>query len=107
MYERIAAASVDLVFSRLLILGMPDWQGYVNDVVALLKPGGWVELQEYDLDWISRPEGQIISHEWGWLAALRKQATAKGWDLNCGTNMKMYLERAGLVSVQVIHYPMP
>ena len=87
--------------------GMPDWQGYINGVTALLKPGGWVEIQEYDLEWISDPEGEVISRDWGWLAALRKQMRAKGLDLNCGTNMKMYLERAGLDEVQVIYYPMP
>ena len=98
---------MDFIFSRLLILGMTDWQSYVNDVVPLLKPGGWVEMQEYDYDWIEYPDGNVCSKSWGWLAAMRKQAKKKKWDFNCGTNMKTYLEKAGLVSIHVMHYQVP
>ena len=36
---RFERNSFDLVFSRLLVLGMPNWKAYVERCVALAKPG--------------------------------------------------------------------
>ena len=102
--HRFEANSIDLIFSRLLILGMTDWQGYVNGVASRLKPGAWAEMQDYDFDWHTYPEGKICSDSWSWLAALRE---AKNWDFNCGTNIKTYMEKAGFVNIQQIQYLMP
>lgn len=102
---RLDEKSTDYVFSRLLILGMTEWQSYVSDVVSLLRPGGWAEMQDLDLDWYLM--GERCSDTWPWLVALRKQAVKKGWDLNCGSNIKAYMEKAGLVDVQQKRYRLP
>lgn len=102
---RLEVSTVDYIFSRLLILGMTGWQDYIDGVVSLLKPGGWVEMQEYDLD--SYLNGERCSDTWPWLVALKKQAVKRGWDLNCGSNMKTYMEKAGLVDVQQKRFHMP
>jgi trans-aconitate methyltransferase len=36
---RFRPGTFDYVFSRLLILGMTDWKGYVQRCAALVKPG--------------------------------------------------------------------
>jgi 2-polyprenyl-3-methyl-5-hydroxy-6-metoxy-1,4-benzoquinol methylase len=36
---RFKPNSFDLIFSRLLVLGMPNWKAYVERCVALAKPG--------------------------------------------------------------------
>jgi 2-polyprenyl-3-methyl-5-hydroxy-6-metoxy-1,4-benzoquinol methylase len=36
---RFERNSFDLIFSRLLVLGMPNWKAYVERCVALAKPG--------------------------------------------------------------------
>jgi hypothetical protein len=36
---RFEENSFDLIFSRLLILGMSNWKAYVGRCVALTKPG--------------------------------------------------------------------
>ncbi|KAL8655073.1 MAG: hypothetical protein Q9226_003190 [Calogaya cf. arnoldii] len=95
---RFCAGSVDYVFARLLVLGMTDWQGYVNDVASLLKSGGWAEMQDYDVVWYR--DGKVCSSEWSWLSALRKEAEKKGWDYDCGSNAQRYMERAGLVEIK-------
>ena len=38
--------SAGFVFSRLLTCGMTDWQGYVRDVLKMLKPGSWAEIDD-------------------------------------------------------------
>lgn len=48
---RLAPASFDLVFSRLLIFGMTEWQRYVDAVAALLAPGGYAELHDACFVW--------------------------------------------------------
>lgn len=47
--SRLAPGTVDFIFSRFLALAMSDWAAYIaNVVMPLLKPGGWVELQDVD-----------------------------------------------------------
>ena len=104
---RFAPNSMDCVFSRLLVCGMTDWQGYVDDVGSILKPGGWTEMQDYDLEWFSKESGVLCSDSWKWLAALRKVQEQKGCDFRCGSNIKSYMENAGLVDVQQIVYIVP
>lgn len=102
---RLQAGSVDYAFSRLLIHGITDWQGYVDDVATLLKPGGWAEMQEYVQDWSLH--GEVVSDSWPWLTAIRGQAEKKGGDYHCGWNIKGYMEKAGLVDVRQVEYRVP
>jgi trans-aconitate methyltransferase len=37
--DRFKKGSFDYIFSRLLVLGMADWNGYIKRCVALTKPG--------------------------------------------------------------------
>jgi SAM-dependent methyltransferase len=39
----------DFVFTRMLLIHMPDPQAVVNRLVEWTKPGGWVVVQDYDL----------------------------------------------------------
>ena len=103
--SRLSADSVDYAFSRLLIHGMTDWQGYLNDVAKILKPGGWAEMQEYDQDWYLN--GQFCNERWPWLQACAEYTEANGHDWHCGSNIKKYMEIAGLVNVQQKVYRMP
>ncbi|CAD6592904.1 MAG: hypothetical protein ASARMPRED_006786 [Alectoria sarmentosa] len=89
--ERLAPGTFDYIFSRLLICGMTDWAGYMRDTVApLLKPGGWVEVQ--DLDYVWYKHGHVCSGEWKWLQAINEGAKRK---------------EAGLVDVSVKRYGAP
>ena len=97
--------SLDFVFSRLLILGMTDWAGYVQDMASLLQPGGWIEMQDYDFVWYSH--GKPVSQDWGWVQAVFKAAKKKGLDLNCGVNVEKYMKQAGLVDVQKREFRLP
>ncbi|USW59137.1 Putative S-adenosyl-L-methionine-dependent methyltransferase [Septoria linicola] len=53
----------DYIFSRLLILGMTDWPGFIKKELSLLKPGGWAEVHDLEWHWCDA-EDNIISHEW-------------------------------------------
>ena len=103
--DRLSLSSADFAFSRLLILGMSDWPGYVRAMASLLRPGGWMEMQDYACELYLN--GQCCSDERGWFQALCGAAEKKGWDLRCGKHVKKYMEQAGLVEVQVIRYRVP
>jgi ubiquinone/menaquinone biosynthesis C-methylase UbiE len=60
--ERFANGSFDYVFSRLLSLGMTDWQGYVSEVSSILAPGGWFEVQEFEIGHHDA-DGTVITDE--------------------------------------------
>ncbi|KAF7192921.1 Methyltransferase fsdD [Pseudocercospora fuligena] len=97
----------DYLFSRLLILGMSDWPSFLKKEYELLKPGGWVEVQDLAWDWFS-PDGVAISDEWEWLRWLSDHfETKKGIDVHCGNKAEKWMKDAGFEDVQVIKYVFP
>ena len=102
---RLRRNSFDYIFHRLLILGVTDWSDYVSDVASLLQPGGWAEMQDYNIKMYRN--GRECSQEWQWLKILKKAASRKGIDLDCGSNIKGYMERAGFTDVVAREYSVP
>lgn len=45
--ERIKDGDVDYIYQRLLICGMTDWPGYVEQMTKLLRSGGYMEIHDY------------------------------------------------------------
>ncbi|KAL8675487.1 MAG: hypothetical protein Q9168_000188 [Polycauliona sp. 1 TL-2023] len=103
--SKLLPSSTDFIYSRLLIMGMTDWPGYVRDLVSLLRPGGWVEMQDFSLDWYLN--GARCSQDWQWLEALFLAARQKGLDLRGGKNVQTYMRQAGLVDISVMEYRVP
>jgi SAM-dependent methyltransferase len=97
----------DYVFSRLLILGMSDWQNFIRKEFLLLKPGGWAEVHDLAWDWYD-PDGSVVSDQWSWLRMVRGELkTRKDMDLACGKKAKAWMQDAGFVDVQVHRYTYP
>ena len=59
------------------------------------------------MDFVWYQDGKLDSDKWGWVPPYFKEAERKGLDVLCGSHMKGYLERAGLVDVQVREYRIP
>ena len=97
----------DYVFSRLLILGMTDWQNFLRTEYGLLKPGGWAEVHDLAWDWYDA-DGTLVSDEWPWLRRVRNELeSGKGMDLSCGKKAKAWMEEAGFVDVRAYEYIYP
>ncbi|OSS45178.1 hypothetical protein B5807_09373 [Epicoccum nigrum] len=125
--------SFDLIFSRLLVLGMPNWKAYVERCVALAKPGGWVEMHDLStkiqhiLPHISsfehfRPHSITIneiansSHPTDsyyspsafiWDSILNKLLALKDVDSYCGSNIGSLFTDAGLTDIHIKRYMFP
>lgn len=97
---RIQSNSKDFVFSRLLIYGITDWPGYVQDIYDVLKPGGWVEIEDYAMDLFYRDQEIVPREDWEWLRLKRLGGAMQGFDMDVGLNAKKYMEDAGFVDIQ-------
>ena len=99
--------SVDFVFSRLLLCGMTDWEGYVRDALKMLKPGGWAEMDDYVEDTFYTDDRSVPREEWEWLRSIRAGGSRQGLDLDAGLNIRRYMEKAGFVDIQRWEYRVP
>jgi hypothetical protein len=99
--------TADFVFNRLLLCGMTDWPGYVRDVFKMVKPGSWVEMQDFEEMLYLNGEKLGDESEYHWLSEFRKGAKAKGMDLDCGKNIKQHMLDAGFVDVDAEPFQVP
>lgn len=102
---RFAKGSTDLIFNRLLILGMTDWQRYIETAASMLKPGGYLEVQEVEWNWYM--EGEVVSKDWEWMKAYYAALQSKGLDPYCADNLDGWMRDAGLEAVQVKRFAWP
>ncbi|KAH8727957.1 S-adenosyl-L-methionine-dependent methyltransferase [Phaeosphaeriaceae sp. PMI808] len=130
---RFQEASFDYIFSRLLILGVTDWKDYVSRCIALVKPGGWIEMHEFDNSMCRVPNpinttvraslhphslgisnGQLDPHPadqlsapFGWMKTWDKLGASQGIDITCGRQLPRLFVEAGLTEVSVTRYLYP
>ncbi|KAL5374102.1 hypothetical protein DPSP01_012163 [Paraphaeosphaeria sporulosa] len=130
---RFEQDSFDLIFSRLLVLGMSNWKAYVERCVSLTKPGGWVEMHDLshaihhvpvDISSLEhlRPHSITISEianvshptdaychpsPWSWAIIFGKLLALKDVDLYCGANIPSLFAEAGLTDIRITRYMVP
>ena len=97
--ERFAKASTDLVFNRLLVCGMTDWQKYIETTVTMLRPRGYLEVQEVEWNWYV--EGRVVSEDWEWVKVYYAALQSKGLDPYCARKLDGWMRDVGLETVQV------
>jgi len=101
---------IDLVHSRLCSgLAIRNWPNYLSEAYRCLKPGGWVEAQEFVFDAKSDdssfPPGSAIIQ---WHETGNKGSLIGGCDMRIsGQQIKSYMEAAGFVNVQIIEMKWP
>ena len=103
---RFHSGSFDYVFGRLLILGMTDWPGYFHEVTSLLAPGGWMEVQEYEMHHRD-PESKVISDEWESWTALLGLMARQGLDPMIARNSPRIMRDYQLIDAREEFYKMP
>lgn len=99
-YPELLPNSFYYAFSRMLACGMNNWPAYIAQVKELLKPGGWIELQDLDLYYWDQDE-RPICESWRWLRDQTAAWAARGLDVRIGWKLERYLREAGFVDVRV------
>lgn len=97
--SRLPRASFDLAHARLVLVNVPEPQRVVDEMAALVRPGGVVASHEADwFGWICDPP----SNAWNaLLGAFDAYSSANGIDLAVGRKTHRMLRAAGLIDVQV------
>jgi Methyltransferase domain len=85
-----------------------DWQGLVRRIYDHLKPGGWVELSDYDLD--VKSQDNTIPKDYKpqeMLEYLNTACVKIGRPLGVGPKLKEWVEEAGFINVGHAIVPLP
>lgn len=85
--EKFQPESFDYIFQRLLIFGMKSWPRYLSDVTRLLKPGGWLELHEGNVNIRKSENGPSLSDSWFHYPRWKADAEAIGLDIEIGAKL--------------------
>lgn len=94
-------ATFDFVHQRLLVAAIPEdrWQGVVNELFRVTKPGGWIEL----LEAIPTQGGPGMNALYQWLVAV---GLRRGVNTLITPNIAQFLQNAGAQSVVGTNLPM-
>ncbi|KAI9807008.1 MAG: hypothetical protein M1833_002666 [Piccolia ochrophora] len=99
----------DLIHSRVMVGSIKDWPAYFKQCFKHLKPGGYCEAQEMEVNILtdddSLPPKSAIQE---WCAALEEGCQKAGFSLRLNnTDLKQWMEDAGFVDVQIINLKIP
>ncbi len=93
----------DLVHARYVLLHLKEWEEVVQKLIASLKPGGWLFIEDPDLDGfmcdaatdeVDRPV--IVRH----FDAVRQMMSSVGMDMSFGSNTLKAFKDNGLESLK-------
>jgi ubiquinone/menaquinone biosynthesis C-methylase UbiE len=104
--ERLQEGTSDYIFHRMLVAGITDWPGYIKKCFTLLKPCGYLEMQDlafpfHDIN------GKEISQDWDWFKIMREASLRRGVDLDCPLRFEPLMKAAGFVDIQGEEYKWP
>lgn len=101
------AESFDLVHSRYVLIHLPNFLHAIEKMLAVLKPGGWLVLEEPDFSQ-ARPisgDGAGIRSVENVNRAINRMFTDKGMDWSLGAKLPALLQAAGLKDLHVENDP--
>ncbi|PLB34265.1 class I SAM-dependent methyltransferase [Aspergillus candidus] len=98
----------DYIHARSLGGGIADWQQLLRQAYQHLKPGGWLELQEYET-WVRSDDG---THEQAtmlldWQQKLDQSSRRFGKHMNVASHVAGWMQGAGFVNVTDDVYKCP
>lgn len=97
-HPEISGGGFEYIFSRLLYYSITDWPAYIAQAIALLAPGGWLELQEIHQVFYNA-DGSEISGSWHWLQHQTQEWRKRGLNMQAGRALPVYLRDAGLIDI--------
>ena len=103
--DELDEASFDLVHARLLLLHLPERRRVLAKMVAALKPGGWVLIDDFDCTWLPFVPNCREDVDAGLFLkvadAFHQVLEAGGVDIAHGRGFYPMLLAQGLVNVEV------
>ena len=78
---------------------------YIETAVDMLRPGGYLEMQELEGRWSIK--GDAIGEDWEWVKPYYAALQAKGLDPYCVEKLDGWMRGAGVQSVRVESFKWP
>ena len=104
---KLALGSFDYVFQRLLVFGMTEWNKYISAITTLVRPKGWLEIQEASAQLYSEEGNRRFDGE-RWYNEFISHGVALGLNMEVGDSLKQLVERVPLlVNVRETVYNIP
>ena len=98
--DALPEKAFDLVHARLVLLHLPEREKALDQMIAALKPGGWLVAEEFDS--VSQPPAPDL-YPWEVIlrsaVAMRKVMTDRGVDSGYGRTLAALLRARGLVDM--------
>jgi SAM-dependent methyltransferase len=102
--DPLPEAEFDLIHARLVLIHVPQRMAVLPNLVAALRPGGWLVIEDFDLQLIPRcTEGRdadeaLMNQVW---EAIIELLVSHGGDPGYGHQLTWLLDEAGLTDVHV------
>jgi len=95
------AEHFDFIHGRGLCGSVADWKKLFAQAYENLKPGGWFEMQEFDVN-VYSDDGtvELATHLTSWLEELREASDRFGKPLEIAHQLKGRMEEAGFADIE-------
>jgi len=98
----------DFIFSRYLCAAISDWPKYIANSFAHLKPGGFAEFQDWNLQYHSEDGSLTPEHETTrWINMLIDTSKTNGREPNPGPLLEGWMKDAGFINVVTKRHKLP
>ncbi|GME52733.1 Methyltransferase type 12 [Neofusicoccum parvum] len=98
----------DYIFARYLCAAIQDWPKLMRQAFENVKPGGWVEFQDYDTMLYSEDGSFGEKHDtYKWITTFIEASTAWGRDPSPGKHLEERAKAAGFVNVRHEVFKLP
>ena len=98
----------DYIHSRYMAGSIKDWPRLMRQCFEHLRPGGWVEFQDFDIDYYSQDGSLTTDHALRrWLTTAYGAESITGRSLRPGKHLEKWMQDAGFQNVSVIKTPLP
>ncbi|OHE95620.1 methyltransferase domain-containing protein [Colletotrichum orchidophilum] len=90
----------DFIFSRYMAGSLSDWPTLISRAYENLRPGGWIEFQDYDFEFSSHDGSLTPNHyTYQWDHLFMEAARSVGLDPCPGSKLEAWVREAGFVKV--------
>ena len=101
-------APFSYIHSRYMAGSIKDWPKLMSQCLSHTKPGGWVEFQDFDIDYYSHDGSLTAGHALRrWLTLAYGAEEKTGRSLRPGKFIEQWMRDAGFIHVHVIRTPLP
>lgn len=98
----------DYIHSRYMAGSIQNWPRLMTQCFQHLKPGGWVEFQDFDIDYYSQDGSLTPEHALRrWLTMSYEAEKTTRRSLRPGKHIERWVREAGFVNAQVVKTPLP